>query len=159
MQNNYSGEYFEIYKCNFQQTLFHSCTFLVLIFKMKYSIYLCCINWFTSLCKNLFNLLEFLAEAFRCHLHHFQCSKGGDGYNLPEGWTDSDREAGCSEPVTTGRAYITCVSGPDGLWRTRGGAQHYRVPRKQVVMPRVQSRGRLTHTFLHSEYPNTHQSF
>ena len=34
---------------------------------------LCCINWFTSLCKNLFNLLEFLAEAFRCHLHHFQC--------------------------------------------------------------------------------------
>ena len=31
------------------------------------------INWFTSLCKNLFNLLEFLAEAFRCHVHHFQC--------------------------------------------------------------------------------------
>ena len=34
---------------------------------------ICCINRFTSLCKNLFNLLEFLAEAFRCHLHHFQC--------------------------------------------------------------------------------------
>ena len=33
---------------------------------------ICCINWFTSLCKNLFNLLEFLAEAFRCHVHHFQ---------------------------------------------------------------------------------------
>ena len=32
-----------------------------------------CINRFTSLCKNLFNLLEFLAEAFRCHVHHFQC--------------------------------------------------------------------------------------
>ena len=27
---------------------------------------ICCINRFTSLCKNLFNLLEFLAEAFRC---------------------------------------------------------------------------------------------
>ena len=35
--------------------------------------YICCINRFTSLCKNLFNLLEFLAEAFRCHMHHFQC--------------------------------------------------------------------------------------
>ena len=34
---------------------------------------LCCINTFTSLCKNLLNLLEFLAEAFRCHVHHFQC--------------------------------------------------------------------------------------
>ena len=34
---------------------------------------ICCIKWFTSLCKNLFNLLEFLAEAFRCHVHHFQC--------------------------------------------------------------------------------------
>ena len=34
---------------------------------------ICCINWFTSLCKNLFNLLEFLAEAFQCHVHHFQC--------------------------------------------------------------------------------------
>ena len=33
----------------------------------------CCINRFTSLCKNLFNLLEFLAEAFWCHVHHFQC--------------------------------------------------------------------------------------
>ena len=32
-----------------------------------------CINRFTSLCKNLFNLLEFLAEAFRCNVHHFQC--------------------------------------------------------------------------------------
>ena len=27
----------------------------------------------TSLCKNLFNLLEFLAEAFRCQVHYFQC--------------------------------------------------------------------------------------
>ena len=26
---------------------------------------ICCINRFTSLCKNLFNLLEILAEAFR----------------------------------------------------------------------------------------------
>ena len=34
---------------------------------------LCFINRFTSLCKNLLNLLEFLAEAFRCHVHHFQC--------------------------------------------------------------------------------------
>ena len=34
---------------------------------------MCCINRFTSLCKSLFNLLEFLAEAFRCHVHHFQC--------------------------------------------------------------------------------------
>ena len=32
-----------------------------------------CINRFTSLCKNLFNLLEILAEAFLCHVHHFQC--------------------------------------------------------------------------------------
>ena len=31
------------------------------------------INRFTSLCKNLFNLLECLAEAFRCHVHHFEC--------------------------------------------------------------------------------------
>ena len=23
--------------------------------------------------RNLLNLLEFLAEAFRCHVHHFQC--------------------------------------------------------------------------------------
>ena len=34
---------------------------------------MCCINRFTSLCNNLLNLLEFLAEAFRCHVHHFQC--------------------------------------------------------------------------------------
>ena len=34
---------------------------------------LCCINRFTSLCKNLFNLLEFLAEAIRYHVPHFQC--------------------------------------------------------------------------------------
>ena len=27
----------------------------------------------TSLCKNLFNLLEFLEEAFRCQADHFQC--------------------------------------------------------------------------------------
>ena len=31
----------------------------------------CCINGFTSLCKNLSNLLEFSAETFRCHVHHF----------------------------------------------------------------------------------------
>ena len=29
---------------------------------------ICCINTFTSLCKNQFKLLEFLAEAFRCHV-------------------------------------------------------------------------------------------
>ena len=34
---------------------------------------ICCINRFNSLCKNLFNLLEFLAEVFQCHVHHFQC--------------------------------------------------------------------------------------
>ena len=34
---------------------------------------ICCINRFTSLCNNLLNLLELLAEAFRCHVHHFQC--------------------------------------------------------------------------------------
>ena len=34
---------------------------------------ICCINRFTSLCKDLFNLIEFLAEAFQCHVHHFQC--------------------------------------------------------------------------------------
>ena len=34
---------------------------------------ICCINWVTSLRKNLFNLLEFLAETFRCRVHHFQC--------------------------------------------------------------------------------------
>ena len=28
----------------------------------------CCINRFTSLCKNLFNLLEFFSEAFRCQV-------------------------------------------------------------------------------------------
>ena len=32
---------------------------------------ICCINRFTSLCKNLFNLPKFLTEAFRCHVHHF----------------------------------------------------------------------------------------
>ena len=31
---------------------------------------ICCINRFTSLCKNLFNLLEFLADAFQWHVHH-----------------------------------------------------------------------------------------
>ena len=30
----------------------------------KYIFIICCINRFTSLCKNLFNFLEFLAEAF-----------------------------------------------------------------------------------------------
>ena len=38
---------------------------------------ICCIDWFTSLCKNLLNLLEFLVEAFRCHVHHFQLSSTG----------------------------------------------------------------------------------
>ena len=28
---------------------------------------------FTSLCKNLVKLTRVLAEAFRCHGHHFQC--------------------------------------------------------------------------------------
>jgi hypothetical protein len=35
--------------------------------------FLCCINRLISLSKNLFNLTEFLAEAFRYHVHHFQC--------------------------------------------------------------------------------------
>ena len=35
--------------------------------------YKCCINRFSSLCKNLSNLLEFLAEAFQCHVLLFQC--------------------------------------------------------------------------------------
>ena len=39
------------------------------ITRPKYSI-VCCINRFTSLCKNLFNLLEFFAKAFPCHVHH-----------------------------------------------------------------------------------------
>jgi hypothetical protein len=34
--------------------------------------YICCINSVTSPCKNLFNILEFIAEALRCHMHHFQ---------------------------------------------------------------------------------------
>ena len=34
---------------------------------------ICCINQFTTLSKKFFNLLEFLAEASRCHVHHFQC--------------------------------------------------------------------------------------
>ena len=46
-----------------------------------YTDILCCINRFTSLCKNLFNLLEFLTEAFRCHVHHFQC------LTVPVPWT------------------------------------------------------------------------
>ena len=36
-------------------------------------IIICCINRFTSLCKNFLNSLEFLVETFRCHVHHFQC--------------------------------------------------------------------------------------
>ena len=47
--------------------------------KVVKTFYKCCINRFTSLCKNLFNLLEFLAEAFRCHVHHFQCFDGPSG--------------------------------------------------------------------------------
>ena len=42
---------------------------------LKYLQTVCCINIFTSLCKNLFNLLEFLAEAFRCHVHAKNSSK------------------------------------------------------------------------------------
>ena len=59
--------------------LFHcsSVVFFILHLNLMHSsappLMLCCINRFTSLCKNLFNLLEFLAEAFRCHVHHFQC--------------------------------------------------------------------------------------
>ena len=34
---------------------------------------ICCIHRFTSLCKNLFNLLEFVAETLRCHVYNFQC--------------------------------------------------------------------------------------
>ena len=33
---------------------------------------ICCINRFTSLSKNLFNLLEFLVEAFRCTFKHWK---------------------------------------------------------------------------------------
>ena len=40
---------------------------------IKKLLLLCYINIFTSLFKNLSNLLEFLAEDFRCHVHHFQC--------------------------------------------------------------------------------------
>ena len=47
--------------------------FYVLLICPSWScIVICCINKFTSLCKNLFNLLEFLAVAFWCHVHHFQ---------------------------------------------------------------------------------------
>ena len=46
----------------------------MLLFRPSWSCaIICCIIWFTSLCKNFLNLLEFLAEAFRCHMHHFQC--------------------------------------------------------------------------------------
>ena len=56
-------------------------TVSILIIQFTYQLFcpswscavICCINRFTSLCKNLFNLLEFLAQAFRCHVHHFQC--------------------------------------------------------------------------------------
>ena len=50
------------------------CQIVMLLFCPSWSCtIISCFNWFTSLCKNLFNLLEFLAEAFQCHCHHFQC--------------------------------------------------------------------------------------
>ena len=45
---------------------------------------ICCINRFTSLCKNLFNLLEFSAGAFRYHVHHFKCLTVS--VELPQQW-------------------------------------------------------------------------
>ena len=39
---------------------------------LLFNIFLSYVNRFTLLCKNLFNLLEFLAEAFRSHVHNFQ---------------------------------------------------------------------------------------
>ena len=35
---------------------------------------------FSSLCK-IFTHLHFLAKAFRCHVHHFQCLANGIGFN------------------------------------------------------------------------------
>ena len=43
------------------------CNLNVIPSSRSMSAQVCCINRFTSLCKNLFNLLEFLAEAFRGH--------------------------------------------------------------------------------------------
>ena len=42
---------------------------------------ICCINRFTSLCKNLFNLLEFLVEAFRCTWHREASAKNSSKLN------------------------------------------------------------------------------
>ena len=44
------------------------------IFQQNYVLFctIICII-FTSLCKNLVKLTWVLAEAFRCHVHHFQC--------------------------------------------------------------------------------------
>ena len=46
----------------------------------------CCINRLTSLCKNLFNLLEFLAEAFRCTWHRKASAKNSSKLNK---WSES----------------------------------------------------------------------
>ena len=42
---------------------------------------LCCNNRFSSLCKNLFNLLEFLAEGFRCYVHRKASAKNSSKLN------------------------------------------------------------------------------
>ena len=49
-------------------SLYHSCLSVSCSKPWKFV----CVNRFTSLCKNLLNSPEFLAEAFRCHVHHFQ---------------------------------------------------------------------------------------
>ena len=58
-----------------------------------------CINRFTSLCKNLFNLLEFLAEAFRYHVHH--CARGIEELLLKTrvSWTSSHSEVNLLIPM------------------------------------------------------------
>jgi hypothetical protein len=56
------------------QIIYISCILYMLLFSPFWAcIIICCINRFTSLCKYLFNLLKFLAEALRCHVHNFQC--------------------------------------------------------------------------------------
>ena len=46
---------------------------------------------FTSLCKNLVKLTRVLAEAFRCHVHHFQCLAGL--VELPQGPSSIENDA------------------------------------------------------------------
>ena len=49
--------------CYYKHVIFENLRhflYVVLIYSLHYA-------------RNLLNLLEFLAEAFRCHVHHFQC--------------------------------------------------------------------------------------